>query len=90
MVDIEELKRVMVVRGVTNEKLSEELNIDPSTLYRRLKNKGSKFNIEEAQKIKEVLKLSDKAAIKIFFKKWLALLRVLWLMQVYKGSVIHD
>ncbi len=55
--------------GVTNEKLSEELNIDPSTLYRRLKNKGSKFNIEEAQKIKEVLKLSDKAAIKIFFKK---------------------
>ncbi|PKE22491.1 helix-turn-helix domain-containing protein [Macrococcoides caseolyticum] len=69
MVDVEELKRVMVNKGVTNERLSEELNIDPSTLYRRLKNKGSKFNIEEAQKIKEVLNLSDRAAIKIFFKK---------------------
>lgn len=67
MIDVDELRRVMDEKGITNEYLSKELSMNPSTLYRKLKKKGASFNIQEAQIIKRVLKLSSRQAIKIFF-----------------------
>jgi plasmid maintenance system antidote protein VapI len=64
--NILKLRGKMVENGYGVESLAEVLDIDRTTLYRKL-NDGEKFTIGEAQKINSVLKLTPDEAHEIFF-----------------------
>lgn len=60
------LKAKIIEKGMNVEKLAEAIGIDRSGLYRRLNN-FEKFTIGEANRIKEVLELTNEEATDIFF-----------------------
>lgn len=60
------LRARMVERGINVERLSEIIDIDRSSLYRKLNN-GDKITIGEAQRIKTALELTQEDAASIFF-----------------------
>jgi plasmid maintenance system antidote protein VapI len=64
--EILKLKGKMVEKGCSPEALAEKIGVDRSTIYRKL-GCGEKFTIGEAQKIKNVLDLSNEEATAIFF-----------------------
>ena len=64
--NIPKLKGKIVEKGFNVETLAIQMNIDRSTLYRKL-DAGEKFTIGEAQKIKAVLELTNDDASDIFF-----------------------
>lgn len=64
--NIPKLRGKMVEKGYTVETLSGALDIDKSTLYRKLSN-GEGFTVGEAQKIKTTLDLTQEEASDIFF-----------------------
>lgn len=64
--NILKLKGKMVEKGFNVESLASRLDIDRSTLYRKLES-GEKFTIGEVQKIKTILDLSSEEASAIFF-----------------------
>lgn len=64
--NILKLRGKMVENGYNVEALSVALNMDRTTLYRKL-NEGEKFTIGEAQKINAVLNLTKDEAHDIFF-----------------------
>ena len=59
------LRGKMVENGWTVDTLANEMNIDRSTLYRKL-DAGEKFTVGEARKIKDILGLSNEEASAIF------------------------
>lgn len=59
------LRGKMVENGLTVDTLANEMNIDRSTLYRKL-DAGEKFTVGEARKIKDILGLSNEEASAIF------------------------
>lgn len=59
------LRAELVKRGMNPEALADLIGIDRSSMYRKLNN-FEKITIGEAQKIKEVLGLTDAEAIDIF------------------------
>ena len=63
--NIAKLKGKAVEKGMTPEKLAECIGINRATLYRKLNN-SEKITIGEAQKIKEVLELTNEEATEIF------------------------
>lgn len=64
--NIPKLKGVLAERGITHERLAEEIGIDKSTISRKMSSNGLKFSIEEVHKIVEVLSLSQSDAVDIF------------------------
>ena len=64
--NIAKLKGKMVEKGINVETLASKMNIDRSTLYRKLDG-GEKFTIGEARKIKDILHLTLNEATSIFF-----------------------
>jgi len=56
----------MVEKGISNDKLAQELGINQATLYRK-KSGASDFYRKEIRTIKRVLNLSDKDIDLIFF-----------------------
>ena len=60
------LKGKIVEKGLNIERLAQLIKIERSTLYRKL-NVTGRITIEEAQRIKKALELSDTEAIEIFF-----------------------
>ena len=65
-VNTEAIKRKMSAKGITARDMAQALGIDESTYYRRMANHGIKFTVWEAQKIAEILNLSNKEATHIF------------------------
>lgn len=65
MCDTMKLKGKMREKGITQEKLAAVIDIDKSTLSRRL-NSGKDFTIGEANKIVIALQLSAAEAMSIF------------------------
>lgn len=63
--NVMKLKGKMREMGMTQQSLARQINIDKSTLSRRLKD-GNDFTIEEVNKITYALKLSDSEATEIF------------------------
>lgn len=59
-------------RGVTVRDLARNLDMDPSTYYRKIKKGGGSFTIRQVQKIADVLSLSECECNKIFFGEKLA------------------
>lgn len=72
MVNVNKLKGKIVELGYSVEKLAEEVNIDRSTMYRKMSGKGDGFTIKEVDKICKVLNLSREDAIAIFFTQYVA------------------
>ena len=66
--NVMKLKGKIREKGLTQEMLARKINIDKSTLSRRLNN-GDTFTIGEADKISCALELSEAEAIEIFLRK---------------------
>lgn len=65
MCDTMKLKGKMKENGITQENLSAAIQIDRSTLSRRLKT-GEDFTIGEANRIVKILRLTTDEALAIF------------------------
>lgn len=64
--NIQKLKAKIIEQGMNVEKLAELVEVDRSSMYRKLNN-FEKITIGEAKKIKAALGLSDEEANDIFF-----------------------
>lgn len=71
VVNVQKLKGKMTEKGFTQDSLSKAIGIHISTLNRRLKD-GEDFTIGETNKIVEVLQLTKKEAMEIFFNNYVA------------------
>ncbi|HEQ6375643.1 TPA: XRE family transcriptional regulator [Streptococcus pyogenes] len=65
MVNVSKLKGKIAERNTTQESLADEIGIDKSTFYRKMKRDGS-FTIREANLIVSALALSKDEAMSIF------------------------
>ena len=70
MLDVQKLKGKIVEKGKSVESVSAELGINPATFYRKLKNNS--FEINEADKLVDILSLTSDEAIAIFFSNKIA------------------
>lgn len=64
--DVNKLKGKIVEKGMNVETVAERIGVDRSSLYRKLNN-FEKITIGEANRLKDVLGLSDEDANAIFF-----------------------
>lgn len=64
--NVNKLRGKIVERGLNIEKLSEIINIDKSTLYRKMNNL-EKVTVGEAIRIKAALDMTNEEAHEIFF-----------------------
>jgi DNA-binding XRE family transcriptional regulator len=64
--NIPKLKGKMVEMGYNVETFATQIGVDRSTLYRKLEC-GEKISIGEAQRMKDVLSLSNEEVSAIFF-----------------------
>ena len=64
--DVQKLKGKIVEKGMNVEAVAEQIGVDRSSLYRKLNN-FEKITIGEANRLKDVLCLSDEEAKSIFF-----------------------
>ena len=73
MLDVQKLKGKIVEKGKSVESVSAELGINPATFYRKLKNNS--FEINEADKLVDILSLTNDEAVSIFFSNAVAEMR---------------
>lgn len=73
MLDVQKLKGKIVEKGKSVESVSAELGINPATFYRKLKNNS--FEINEADKLVDILSLTNDEAVAIFFSNTVAEMR---------------
>ncbi len=72
MQNIDKLRDIMSKKSVSVNELAKKINIDASTIYRKLQSDGEKFTIGEANQIVEALELSETEAMSIFFASFVA------------------
>lgn len=72
LLNINKLKGKIVERGVTITRLADMIEMDRSTLYRKLANPNDKLSVREANKICNALKLTKDEAFQIFFGDFVA------------------
>ncbi|NFG59670.1 helix-turn-helix transcriptional regulator [Clostridium botulinum] len=72
MVNINKLKGKVVENGITISELAKKINVDKSTLYRKLKRNGEDISIKEANLIVKALNLTIDEANSIFFDQYIA------------------
>ena len=72
MVNINKLKGKIVEKGMNISKLATKIDIDKSTLYRKIKNNGDDISIKEADLIVKALDLTIDEANAIFFNQFVA------------------
>lgn len=70
--NLNKLRGKIVENELSIPKVAEILEIDRSTLYRKLNENGDKLTIKEANKIVKILHLSKEEAMAIFFKDYVA------------------
>lgn len=66
-INIEQLNERILKSGTTKEALADEIGVDRSTLYRRLKN--GTLRIGDVHRMCDVLNLSAEEAISIFLPR---------------------
>lgn len=64
--DVQKLRGKIVEKGLNVNQLAETLEIDRSSLYRKL-NKFERLTIGEASRLKDILELTNEEATDIFF-----------------------
>lgn len=68
MIDTKEIKAQLKREGMTQAELARNVNMDPSTLNRKINNaEGEKLTVKEATRIAEVLKIPRDMLTNIFF-----------------------
>lgn len=72
-VNVNRLKGKLVERGLTVTDLARMINVDRTTLYRKLTDGGAGILVREANAIATVLELTESEAMSIFFSQYVAL-----------------
>lgn len=72
MTNMNKLKGKIVENGLTIEDVANQINMDRSTLYRKLNHQGETFTIKEANLIAKTLKLTADEVNAIFFNQIVA------------------
>lgn len=75
MVCINKLKGKIIEKGFTIESLANAINISKATMYRKIKDGGDSFSIEEAFLISKELNLTYEEINSIFFTQNIAQMR---------------
>lgn len=65
-VDVAKLRGKIVERGMTQEKLAHEIDMDKSTFSRKMKSEALEFSIGDMHRIASILSLSKEEAGEIF------------------------
>ena len=53
--NVRKVKGRMTEMGISGEMLAKEMNINPSTFYRKMKKEGETFTIGEIRAMKQIL-----------------------------------
>jgi hypothetical protein len=61
--DTNKVKGRMTEMQISGKELAKELNMDPSTFYRKMQKNGENFTLGEIMGIKRVLKMDDRTAL---------------------------
>ena len=72
IVDIDALMKILEEKGISIPILAKSLNMDKTTLYRKLKNNGESLTIKDIHNICDCLELSSEQAMMLFFKHTVA------------------
>lgn len=59
----QKVKARMVELGISGEEMAKELKMNPATFYRKMKNNGNDFSVENLYVFKDVLKMTDQMAL---------------------------
>ena len=68
-INVQKLKGKITEEGLSQGNVATLIGIDRSTFYRKMKDDGRTFDIEEVGKIVEVLSLDKDEKMNIFFAK---------------------
>lgn len=68
-INVQKLKGKITEEGLSQGNVATLIGIDRSTFYRKMKDGGRTFDIEEVGKIVEVLSLDKDETMNIFFAK---------------------
>lgn len=72
MINIPKLKGKIVEKGMSIKELAKEINVESSTLYRRMSNNGQTLTIKNVEAIAKALQLSYSDLQEIFFGGYVA------------------
>ena len=72
MVNINKLRGKIIENGLSVKDLADNLEMDRSTLYRKMNSEGDTMTIRDAEKISKILKLSLEEVNSIFFSNFVA------------------
>lgn len=72
MVNINKLRGKIIENGLSVKDLADNLEMDRSTLYRKMNNEGDTLTISDAEKISKILNLSLEEVNSIFFSNFVA------------------
>lgn len=72
MVNVLKFKGKVVENGLNLSEVAEAINIDRSTLFRKLNENGEDFTIKQADELIKLLKLTAEEAMAIFFSQYVA------------------
>lgn len=71
MVNVSMLRGKIVECNTTQEAVADAMGINRSTFYRKMKEKGRFFTVEQVQQMAKILSLSSDEVMKIFLLyKW--------------------
>lgn len=70
--NMNKLRGKVVEKGLSIDKLSDEIGIDRSSVYRKINNNGETFTVREVRKIVSVLNLTPEEISLIFFNDTVA------------------
>lgn len=61
----QEVRGKMVAKAIEAKEMALKMGMNPSTFYRKMKNGGKDFTVDNLQIMKEMLDLTDEEAINI-------------------------
>lgn len=72
MVNINKLRGKIIENGLSVKDLADNLEMDRSTLYRKMNSEGDTLTISDAEKISKILNLTLEEVNSIFFSDFVA------------------
>lgn len=72
MVNINKLRGKIIENGLSVKDLADNLEMDRSTLYRKMNSEGDTLTISDAEKISKILNLTLEEVNSIFFSNFVA------------------
>lgn len=72
MVNINKLRGKIIENGLSVKDLADKLEMDRSTLYRKMNSAGDTMTISDAEKISKILNMTLEEVNSIFFSEFVA------------------